>query len=35
MVASLSGYLASFAVMAVVVWAMAAGLLQSSWGWRG
>ena len=35
MVASLSGYLASFAVMAVVVWAMAAGLLQSSWGLAG
>ncbi|KZQ13603.1 MFS transporter [Enterobacter kobei] len=35
MVASLSGYLASFAVMAVVVWAMAAGLLQSTWGLAG
>lgn len=35
MVASLSGYLASFAVMALVVWAMAAGTLASAWGLAG
>ena len=35
MVASLSGYLASFGVMALVVWAMAAGRLESTWGLAG
>ena len=35
MVASLSGYLASFAVMALVVWAMAAGRLDTVWGLAG
>lgn len=35
MVASLSGYLASFGVMALVVWAMAAGMLASAWGLAG
>ena len=35
MVASLSGYLASFVVMALVVWAMAAGMLESLWGLAG
>ena len=35
MVASLSGYLASFGVMALVVWAMAAGMLASVWGLAG
>ncbi|MGS6255890.1 MFS transporter, partial [Enterobacter asburiae] len=35
MVASLSGYLASFVVMALVVWAMAAGRLETVWGLAG
>ncbi|MER1729060.1 MFS transporter, partial [Enterobacter bugandensis] len=35
MVSSLSGYLASFGVMALVVWAMAAGRLESTWGLGG
>jgi predicted MFS family arabinose efflux permease len=35
MVASLSGYLASFVVMALVVWAMAAGRLDTFWGLAG
>ena len=35
MLASLSGYLASFAVMALVVWAMAAGRLDTYWGLAG
>ncbi|MFS9770154.1 MFS transporter [Enterobacter chuandaensis] len=35
MVASLSGYLASFGVMALVVWAMAAGMLAGAWGLAG
>ncbi|KAI3489201.1 hypothetical protein L1887_46245 [Cichorium endivia] len=35
MLASLSGYLASFAVMAPVVWAMAAGRLDTVWGLAG
>jgi hypothetical protein len=35
MLASLSGYLASFVVMALVVWGMAAGRLDAVWGWRG
>lgn len=35
MLASLSGYLASFFVMALVVWAMANGMLNAAWGWQG
>ncbi|KAA5947765.1 MFS transporter [Enterobacter cloacae] len=35
MLASLSGYLASFFVMALVVWAMANGMLNAAWGLAG
>ncbi|MBN4791636.1 MFS transporter [Enterobacter cloacae] len=35
MLASLSGYLASFFVMALVVWAMANGMLNAAWGMAG
>ncbi|WP_320730756.1 MFS transporter [Enterobacter sichuanensis] len=35
MLAALSGYLASFVVMALVVWAMAAGRLDTAWGLAG
>ncbi|QFQ09871.1 MFS transporter [Enterobacter sichuanensis] len=35
MLAALSGYLASFVVMALVVWAMAAGRLDTVWGLAG
>ena len=35
MLASLSGYLASFFVMALVVWAMANGMLNAARGWQG
>ena len=35
MLASLSGYLASFVVMALVVWGMAAGRLDAVWGLAG
>lgn len=35
MLASLSGYLASFFVMALVVWAMAKGMLNAAWGLAG
>lgn len=35
MLASLSGYLASFFVMALVVWAMANGMLTAAWGLAG
>ena len=35
MLASLSGYLVSFGVMALVVWAMAAGMLDYFWGLTG
>ncbi|EKS9204707.1 MFS transporter [Enterobacter cloacae] len=35
MLASLSGYLASFFVMALVVWAMANGILNAAWGLAG
>ncbi|MCD6631094.1 MFS transporter, partial [Enterobacter hormaechei] len=35
MLASLGGYLASFVVMALVVWAMANGALNALWGMAG
>ncbi len=35
MLASLSGYLASFVVMALVVWAMASGMMSAVWGLAG
>lgn len=35
MLASLSGYLVSFGVMSLVVWAMAAGMLDKVWGLTG
>ncbi|MBE4855541.1 MFS transporter [Enterobacter cloacae complex sp. P40RS] len=35
MMASLGGYLASFGVMALVVWAMANGVLNTLWGMAG
>ncbi|HBH7060393.1 TPA: MFS transporter [Enterobacter cloacae] len=35
MLASLSGYLASFFVMALVVWAMTNGMLNAAWGLAG
>lgn len=35
MLASLSGYLASFLVMALVVWAMSIGVLNALWGLAG
>lgn len=35
MLASLGGYLASFVVMALVVWAMANGVLNALWGMAG
>ncbi|WP_447439720.1 MFS transporter [Enterobacter cloacae] len=35
MLASLSGYLASFFVMALMVWAMANGMLNAAWGLAG
>ncbi len=35
MIASLGGYLASFLVMALVVWAMSSGVLNALWGLAG